>query len=758
MATVVDLGVSAAADTNNTTIAAAAAAAPTTTTTTTISTTSTTPTSSEGTPMQQGFVKLVQSGDTLLLQHPSRPIERSLALAYITTPRLARKSTDGPDEPFAFEAREFVRKRCCGGKRALVQFQVNYIIPQTKREFGTIWINNENLNLALVQAGLAKVKELRNNSPEFHKDLWDAAQAAQAAGKGVWTQQDKSIKAALRNVKWEDSYEAEKVYNDWKGKPKKAIVEFVLNATTLRLTILPSFHSVTLQFSGIQLLKTEGKKEETDPKLSAKQIQAINAQAKSFTESKLLMRDVFVAFEGVDKYGNLQGSVLLTETSQNVFQEELLAQGFAKVMDFSIAKTKFAPRLRAAETLAKEKQIRIFAGYVPPESHKKSDDFKGQLSGQVIEVISGDMIVILDKDTNTEVKIGFSSVRTPRCQMGRKGGDETKSQTEPFGYDAKEFVRKSLIGRTVSVKIDYTREMKSATADNNNSSRPKTAQAEGDAVVEEKQQAAEEPASAEKRLFGTVFVQEKNINLELVKEGLATVVRHRANEPKSAFIDVLYAAENEAKDARKGLHGNADKATHLRLNDLTLAATPKQSQQYFMFFQNKGRVRATVEKVFTGSRYKLIVPSTSIVLSFALQGIAAPSFNKHKRGSQPEPFAQESLDFVRRSILQRDVDVEFNSVDKTGTYVGFLFTGKKNLALEMLEHGFARPQLAVLEKVKYAADLRTAFEKAKANKRGVWSVEAPRWNHPTEYPADAEAGGEGEYEELAGDDEDDDEI
>lgn len=755
MATVADL-----ASAPSTVASASVAASETIPSTTTTAATATSTATTTATTMQQGFIKLVQSGDTFLMQHPTRPIERALALAFIVAPRLARKSDESEDEPFAFEAREFVRKRCISPSgRVIVQFQVNYIIPQTKREFGTIWINGENLNLALVQAGLAKVKELRNNSPDFHRELWEAAQAAQAAGKGIWTQQQKLLKAAVRSVKWEDSYDSEKVYNDWKGKAKKAIVEFVLSGSTLRLLVLPTFHSVTLQLSGIQMLKSDAKKEETEQlKLTSKQIQAINTQAKLFTESKLLMREVYVLFEGVDKYGNIQGSLLQSESAQHAFQEELLSQGFAKIFDFSIAKTRFAPQLRAAETQAKEKRIRIFAGYVPPESHAKSNDFKNELSGQVVEVLSGDTIVILDKNTNTEVKVGLSSIRTPRPQVGGRKGptDEShnnKSQPEPFGYDAKEFVRKMLIGRTVSVKVDYTREMRFGGA-NNKSAEVAPAAATSEEKPAAAAAAAEESGSNERRLFGTVLFQDKNINLELVKSGLATVIRHRSNEPKSAFIDLLYAAENEAKDARKGLHGNADKATNPKLNDLTLSTTtPKQAQQYFMFFQDKGRVRATVEKVFTGSRFKLIVPSTSIVLNFALQGIAAPSFNKSRQGSQPDPFARESLDFVRRCILQRDVDVELNSVDKNGTYVGFLFFGKKNLALEMLEHGFARPQLAVLEKSKYAVELKAAFEKAQAEKRAVWSVEAPvnpRWNRHVELPEEGESEATGEYDENEG--------
>lgn len=42
----------------------------------------------------QAIVKAVNSGDTLLLQHASKPVTKSVSLAYISAPKLARKDTE----------------------------------------------------------------------------------------------------------------------------------------------------------------------------------------------------------------------------------------------------------------------------------------------------------------------------------------------------------------------------------------------------------------------------------------------------------------------------------------------------------------------------------------------------------------------------------------------------------------------------------------------------------------------------------------
>lgn len=41
---------------------------------------------------------------------------------------------------------------------------------------------------------------------------------------------------------------------------------------------------------------------------------------------------------------------------------------------------------------------------------------------------------------------------------------------------------------------------------------------------------------------------------------------------------------------------------------------------------------------------------------------------------KPEPYGTESTDFSTRRFLQRDVEVEFESTDKSGGFVGIQFT------------------------------------------------------------------------------------
>ena len=82
----------------------------------------------------------VQSGDTLLLVGKATngpPPEITITLPYVQCPKIAR----GPsqvDEPFAWEAREFLRALCVGKQ---VTFKVTQTVMSINRTFGDVFLD-----------------------------------------------------------------------------------------------------------------------------------------------------------------------------------------------------------------------------------------------------------------------------------------------------------------------------------------------------------------------------------------------------------------------------------------------------------------------------------------------------------------------------------------------------------------------------------------------------------------------------------------
>ena len=80
------------------------------------------------------------------------PPTKMVCLAGLEVPRVGRRDT--PDEPFAFGAREFLRKKVIG---KTVQFRIDYVVPGGTRELGVVKLGEEDLAAAVVGAGWACV-------------------------------------------------------------------------------------------------------------------------------------------------------------------------------------------------------------------------------------------------------------------------------------------------------------------------------------------------------------------------------------------------------------------------------------------------------------------------------------------------------------------------------------------------------------------------------------------------------------------------
>lgn len=177
------------------------------------------------------------------------------------------------------------------------------------------------------------------------------------------------------------------------------------------------------------------------------------------------------------------------------------------------------------------------------------------------------------------------------------------------------------------------------------------------------------------------------------------------------------AAEAQAIAETKGLHSGKEHPPP-RMGDASENAAKANS--FLPGLKRAGRVPAVVDFVASGSRFKLIVPRENVRVTFVLAGIRAPRTARNP-SEKDEPFGREGLDFTTRRALQRDVEVEFVSTDKVGGFIGSLFLNKtENLAVSLVEHGFAGVHGYSAESTIYGPQLVAAEERAKAAKIGMW--------------------------------------
>jgi len=635
----------------------------------------------------KGIVKSVLDGGSVVIRGPPRngpPSERILALTNINAPRLARRPTPNSeateDEPFAWEAREFVRKMAVG------KTVLGLVVHTANREYGCLLVGDHpdtgvDVALKLVEEGLATCRENCQDSA-----LTEAQEAAKAAKKGLWGDDASSH---VRKITWEVE-NPRQIVDKYNGKPVSAVIEHVRDGTTLRCMLLPDFIQVTLMMSGVRAPATKlGAEGKPDPKLSDEYA----IEAHYCTESRLLQRDVEVILESSSN-NNFVGSVL---HPQGNIAERLLKEGMAKCVDWSIAKVTGGPeKYRAAEKLAKEKKIRLWKNYTATTSNISEKD--REFTGKVVEVVNGDALVV--KVGKTFKKIHIASIRPPRLEDKDSEGNRTRQKgfkplyDIPFMFEAREFLRKKLIGHNVQVTVDYVQ-----------AARP----AQGG-----------EPDYPEKTCC-TVVIGGVNVAEALVSKGLATVVRYAAdNDQRSSRYDELMSAEDKAIKTTKGLHDKKNVPKH-KVNDMTGNLT--KCKTFFPSLQRAGRLQGVVEFVASGSRFRIYIPRETCIFTFLLGGIncvrstrTMPSGDVQKGDAHGD----ECLQHVKEMIMQREVEIEVESMDKAGNFIGYLWENGNNLNVHLVQEGFASMHFTA-DKAQYGNMIKSAEDSAKAAKKRIWA-------------------------------------
>ncbi|XP_052182373.1 ribonuclease TUDOR 1-like [Diospyros lotus] len=700
----------------------------------------------------RGRVKAVPSGDSMVIMGSTKadiPPEKTITLSSLIAPRLARRG--GIDEPFAWESREYLRKLCIGKD---VTFRVDYTVPSIGREFASVFLGDKNIALMVVAEGWAKVREQGQQKGEaspFLAELLRLEEQAKQQGLGRWNRAPGASEESIRNLPPSaigdpSNFDAMGLLASNKGKPMQAIVEQTRDGSTLRVYLLPEFQFVQVFVAGIQApsmgrrgasetvvgtgmasdqLNGEASGDPQAPLTSAQRLAAssessievapdpFGREAKHFTDIRVLNRDVRVVLEGVDKFSNLIGSVYYSDgESAKDLALELIENGLAKFVEWSASMMEddAKRKLKSAELQAKKTRLRIWTNYVPPATNSKAIHDQN-FTGKVVEVVSGDCIIVADDSVPygsplAERRVNLSSIRCPK--MGNPRRDEKPA---PYAREAKEFLRTRLIGHQVNVSMEYSRKVSMADGPGGVAGTADSRVMDfGSVFLVSPVKGEGEDASAPTPPTGSSQQAGVNIAELVVARGFGTVIRHRDFEERSNYYDALLSAESRAIAGKKGMHSSKDPPV-MHIADLIMASA-KKTKDFLPFLQRK-RMPAVVEYVFSGHRFKLLIPKETCSIAFSFSGVRCPG--------RDEPFSDEAIALMRRKIMQRDVEIEVETVDRTGTFLGSLWESKTNMAVTLLEAGLAKLQTSFgTDRIPEAHLLAQAEQSAKRQKLKIW--------------------------------------
>ncbi|KAJ3276652.1 hypothetical protein HDV01_004185 [Terramyces sp. JEL0728] len=613
-------------------------------------------------------IKSIISGDSVILRgKPTNgpPPELILSLSNVNAPRLGNKSA------FAYDSREYLRNLLVGKQ---VRYKLEYASPN--RQFGSLEVQHPidgetDIARLLAKNGFVKVKQAdgKRIPTEEQEYLLGLEEHAKSKRLGIWSDEPYT----LRQIAYSFESDPRQFLEKYKNVPVDAIVEQVRDGSTLRVVaIIGSVHQfLTVQISGIKA-PVYRKDIPGVPDL----IEPLSEEAKYFTEARLLQRSIKILFESVSGQG--QGLAFFGSISHPAgnIAELLLAEGYAKILDWNLASVTNPEKYKSCEAAAKAKQLRLWKGFVKTATNASN------FQAVVTKIIGPDLINV--EVGGKERKIGFSSIRGPKRQKNEQDFD--------IGYyvDAVEYLRARLIGQKVTVKIDYTKP------------------AEGE---------------YEKRDCASVLKGEVNIAEMLVTRGYASVIKHKKDDHnRSSAYDKLLEAEEKATSANKGIHSTKEAPVH-RTIDASENAT--KAKNYLAQLQRGGKLKCVVEYVASGSRFRVYVPPQNLRLTLVLSGIRTPKAGKTE-AQKAEPYGNEAASFANGKLFQRDVEVSIEGVDKVGGFIGTVFVPvhhgqPTNYAQLILEQGLATIHEYSASQSPFANQLMDAETSAKAARKNIWT-------------------------------------
>jgi len=462
-----------------------------------------------------------------------------------------------------------------------------------------------------------------------------------------------------------------------------ASIEKVLSGDRLivRLVESPTKQTQTmLLIAGIRAPNTKRVNTTDGTELPA---EPLGDEAQAFVEARLLQRNVMINVLGVSPQNQLVGQVIHKMGDIAMFE---LKAGLARCVDHhSTMLGSEMQALRQSEKVAKDGRLGLFKGAAAPSRGG------GKEQDVVVSRVQSADTLFLRFPNGQERRVNLSSVRQPK---------PTDPKQAPFGTDAKEFMRRKLIGKHVKVSID--------------GKRPAT-------------------DGYDEREMATVHLNNENVALSLVENGWTSVLRHRMDDTdRSPIYDDLLIAEQTAQTEGKGMWSTKAPETKQYVD---YSENLEKAKRLLSLLSRQKRVPAIVDFVKAGSRFTLLIPRENAKLTFVLSGIQAPRTARNASEAS-EPFGKEAADLAVKRLQQRDVEIDVEDNDKVGGFIGKLYVNRENFAKILLEEGFASVRQYSAEKSGNAGELLAAERSAKEARKGLWENWDPSQD---EVPEEAEA-------------------
>ena len=597
-----------------------------------------------------GVVVGILSGDSLIIQFRTKGVTeiQNVCLEHLIAPKFGKTDGQVKDEPHGFDSWNFLRNLCIG-QRVSVTPPANK--PEMTRKhpaFGQMPVffsrvglcskdGVSDVGLFCVEAGWVRIRSPRVRDA-YVNSLYAGEASAKRQNLGIWREN-----GFVRNLPVR--YDAADLLAIGEFD---AIVENVINGTTVALFLMPHHEHIVFQ---VAACRSQSARREGGDELGMK--------AKNFTVHSLLHRNTRVRLCSWHENGLFFGPII--DRSDRAIRQ-LISSGLATFYSKTAELAPSAIEYERCECEARAGRKGMWSEEDPTVSHVRT------VEGVVQRVLGTSALEIDVRGQNKIVQ--FSNVRLPPYIPG--GG------SEPFGFEAREKLRKLVIGETVRVLVDG-------------------------AIAE--------------RYFGTVYLGSVCVNEVLVREGFGRVFQQICGEPSEALPQLNQAQEMAAAE-EIGAYGR--EVEPLVVNDYSFNDSQDVALTQFDKLNNM-KLFGVVEDIRGGNRFIVLVPEKKVILRVAVNGLLPlkPS----------DRLGQEAISFCITHYLNRDIEFELVEVDRGGGFISNMTLIEKNgtrrdIAADLLAEGLAEIHHRTAASMRNFAELKAIQERAQAERIGKWGDES----------------------------------
>jgi staphylococcal nuclease domain-containing protein 1 len=563
----------------------------------------------------RGHVVGILSGDSLIVRFLKQNIVQNVCLEHVIAPKYGKTDGTVRDEPHAFDSWDFLRNLCIDQPVIVTPPTNKPDLTRSHPAFGKMPVffsrvrlqrRDEDVGLTCVTNGWVRIRAPPNRSRDTYvSSLYAGEAAARRQNLGVWRPN-----GFVRQLPV--SFSAQRLLDEGEFD---AIVESVYNGSTLALFLLPRHERIVFQIAACQSPSARRTGNVSDQ---------FGQQAREFSIRFLLHRSTRVRLCSAHENGLFLGPII---DRSDRFVRSLITEGLARFNQNTADLAPSSIEYERCECEARAQRKNIWADEPPFTCSIQ------KFQGEVRRILGTSALDLWVRGERRIVQ--FNCIRVPPFVPG--GG------SEPFSFEARERLRKLLIGKFVDVVVD---------------------------------------GAVPDRFFATVYFGTVCINELLLREGYAKVINPFCGR-ESERLPMFRRAQGNAESGRLRVHGSTSPAP-LIVRDLSLNTVKEVAVEHLNEFLDIP-FRGIVEDILGGNRFAVLVPERLVMLRVAVNGVRPLSPN--------DRLGQEAMAFCAQHYLNREIEFCVREVDRSGGYISnmCLLNGDErvDLATAFLSQGLA---------------------------------------------------------------------